>query len=154
MSQWAANTHSLLLPVETGLLLLPNAAVAEIVDYREPEAVEGAPDWFLGRVPWRGLEVPLLAFEAVDADVGAGAEQGLRIAILNTLNGAPELPFIAIVLRGIPRLLSAGAEIAAVPEAAASGSVTLSQVQVAGEFARIPDLDALERLVAELPPAA
>jgi len=153
MSQLAANVHSLLLPVETGMLLLPNAAVAEIVDYREPEGPGEAPPWYLGRVSWRGLQVPLVAFEAIDG-AAPGAEQGLRIAILNTLNANPQVPFIGIVLRGIPRLLNAGTEAISPTGAPASGAAALSRVQVADAEAVIPDLDALERLVAELPPAA
>ena len=153
MTQLAANVHCLLLPVETSVLVLPNPAVAEIVDYREPESTTDGPGWFLGWVPWRGVQVPLVAFESVDGGA-CDEQQRLRIAILNTLNGDPALPFIGIVLRGIPRLLNAGSEVIAAMEGPSSGSVTLANVQVAGEAAMIPDLDALEKLVSGLPPAA
>jgi len=149
MSQLAAKVHSLLLPVETGLVLLPNAAVAEIVDYREPEAAQDAPGWFLGHVTWRGLRIPLVAFEAIDGAAPSGTDQRLRIAVLNTLNGNPDVPFIGIVLRGIPRLLNADAETVAATSAGELPSAVLCTVRVTGEAAMIPDLDALEKLVGE-----
>lgn len=154
MSQLAANVHSLLLPVETTTLLLPNAAVAEIVDYREPEAATDGPAWFLGTVTWRGLQVPLVAFEAIGGDPDGAPAERLRIAIVNTLNGNPALPFIGVALRGIPRLLNAGSEVIAAAETTGGDPAVLTHVQVGGEPAAIPDLDALEKLVADSAVAA
>ena len=41
--------------VTGGRLLLPNANIAEIITFAEPEALPEAPDWVLGRLRWRGL---------------------------------------------------------------------------------------------------
>ena len=39
---------------------LPNVAVAEVVAYRAPDEVEGGPEWLLGKLSWRGQEVPVV----------------------------------------------------------------------------------------------
>lgn len=143
-----ADVHSLVLPLQDGQLLLPNAAVAEIIEYRTPESAPDQPEWNLGTVTWRGLEIPLVSFEAfVGQDVSAESTR-LRIAVLNTLNGNADLPFIGVVLKGIPRLLTAGADSVAPEAGESSEQGVLARVQAGGEGALIPDIDALERSVA------
>lgn len=145
-----ADVHSLLLPLQGAQLLLPNAAVAEIIEYRAPEVAADQPDWSLGKVTWRGIEIPLVSFEAyVGQEVSSEAAR-LRIAVLNTLNGNAELPFIGVVLKGIPRLLTAGADSVAPDAAGDAAQGVLARVQAAGEGAMVPDIDALERSVAGL----
>ncbi|HBZ98965.1 MAG TPA: chemotaxis protein, partial [Pseudomonas sp.] len=53
----------LLMPLADRMLLVPNVAVAELIPYRAPQAVQGMPAWFLGQVQWRDLSLPLLSFE-------------------------------------------------------------------------------------------
>lgn len=147
MKKLIANIHSLLLPIEDGQLLLPNAAVAEIVEYRTATPWDGMPQWCLGKVNWRGREIPLVSYEAFVGGEAPSEASRMRIAVLNTLNGNNEVPFIGVVLRGIPRLLTAGTE--SVSPAADSGQAegVLARVQAADESALIPDIDALERSV-------
>ncbi|KPW95884.1 CheW domain protein, partial [Pseudomonas syringae pv. cerasicola] len=54
----------LLLPLSDRHLLLPNVAVAELIDYQDCSAEPGAPEWYLGPISWRELTLPLLSFEA------------------------------------------------------------------------------------------
>lgn len=96
--------HCLLLPLQTDVALLPNAAVAEVIPYSQPVAVEDAPEWLIGYINWRERRVPLVMFEtASDGEVGR-INASSRIAVLNTLNGNSQLPYIAIVMQGLPSL--------------------------------------------------
>lgn len=149
MSKTIANIHSLLLPLQDHLLLLPNAAVAEIIDYRDPQSLNDIPAWCLGKVTWRGLEIPLVSYEAFVGGEASGESSRLRIAVLNTLNGNHEVPFVGVVLKGIPRLLTAASDSVSAEAGAATAGI-LAQVQAGGEAALIPDIDALERSVAAL----
>lgn len=144
------DVHSLLLPLQDSHLLLPNAAVAEIIEYRTPEADADLPAWSLGKVVWRGLEIPLVSFEAFVGGEPSPASARLRIAVLNTLNGNDALPFVGVVLRGIPRLLTAGSGTVAPAAGEGAREGVLAQVDAGGEGALIPDIDALERSVAAL----
>lgn len=152
MATQSVSVPSLLIPVQEITLLLPNAAVAEIIDYREPEPVSDAPQWLLGLVPWRGLQLPLLSFEVVLQGAPPEAGGGLRIAVMNTLNGNPDLPFFGIVLQGIPHLVRADeATVTRTDQGDDATPGVLARVDVNGEPAIIPDLDAVEKMLSELP---
>ena len=96
--------HCLLIPLNEETMLLPNAAVAEVVDYIEPEPIHDAPAWLLGRILWRDRTVPLVSFEAASGGKRIASGSANRIAVLNTLNSSSRVPYIAVVLQGIPRL--------------------------------------------------
>ncbi|MHC5350328.1 chemotaxis protein CheW [Pseudomonas sp. A46] len=142
----ASSLTGLLLPLSDRTLLVPNVALAELIPYRAPQASPGLPAWLLGQIAWRDLRLPLLSFEAAaggEARVGPGA----RVAVLNALGGRPHVKFIALLLQGIPRSLRLEENL---PRANAPLSVLeLDAVQLGTDLARIPDLMALEQMLAD-----
>lgn len=96
--------HCLLLPLHMDLALLPNAAVAEVIPYSDPVPLDDAPEWFIGYINWRERRVPLIMFESASDGEAGRIHKGCRIAVMNTLNGSNELPYIAIVMQGLPSL--------------------------------------------------
>jgi len=54
--------RGVLIQVEGARLLLPNATIAEVLSFAEPEPVAAAPHWLLGRIRWRGWQLPLASF--------------------------------------------------------------------------------------------
>jgi chemosensory pili system protein ChpC len=138
----------LLAPLAGKQLLLPNVTVAEVVVPSEmtPPPAGSAP-WHLGFITWRGMPVPVVAFEGLN---GQGpAREPERIAIISGIGTQRDLPYYGIGVQGIPRL--AKVKIAELEdlEGAPTGPVEFLQVRYAGELAVIPDLDALEaRLLA------
>jgi len=135
-----------LVPVGDQRMLLPNATVAEVITQSTPEPVEGAPDWLLGRIAWRGWRVPLVAFTKL-AGAGEGdPDLAVRVAVLKALGGSAELPFIAVVTRGFPRLTTLNAElIIPTHDGTALPPGVRAQVLVRDDMALIPDLEMLER---------
>ena len=99
----STTVHCLQIPLYQDTLLLPNAAVAEIIAYAEPEVIDDGPEWLIGKLNWRERKVPLISYE-----LASGGEMpdktGNRIAVLNTLNSNPRVPYIAIVTQGIPSM--------------------------------------------------
>ncbi|MFV3304792.1 chemotaxis protein CheW [Pseudomonas sp. NY15181] len=141
-----ASLTGLLVPLADRNLLLPNVAVAELITYRAPHPVDGLPSWYLGQVAWRDLRLPLLSFEAASGgqtQVSAGA----RVLVLNALGGRANVKFLALLVQGIPRSLKVGADLqrANVP----LERLELDAVNLGDEQARIPDLVALEQLLAD-----
>ncbi len=53
----------LLLSLWEKKVIMPTAAIAEIVPYGAPEPVTDTPSWFLGVFSWRGIHVPLIDME-------------------------------------------------------------------------------------------
>ncbi len=96
---------SLMLPVGNRTLLLPSVAVAEMVSYTEPKLVDVAPDWLLGHFTWREQEIPLLSLERLLGQAISPLTSKSRIAVLNNTGLSDELPFLALVTSGIPRLV-------------------------------------------------
>lgn len=140
---------TLLVPVTDKQLILPNVAVAEILPWREPEPIADAPAWLLGMLDWRKQQVPLVSFEAINAEPPAVPQAGRRIAILNNVTGDPALPFCGIVTAGVPRLLRVLADEMGMDADALPGPAERARVMAAGERASIPDLAFIESQVAQ-----
>lgn len=138
--------NSLLVPLQGRQLLLPNVNVAEVVSYAELSPVQDKPDWFLGTLMWRGMEIPVVSFESLNGE-GLPFERE-RVAVMNGISGT-DLSFYALVVQGIPRLAKVKlAELEDLPEGAAKGNMEFMHVRYQGEVATIPDLDNMEALVA------
>ncbi|WP_397450434.1 chemotaxis protein CheW [Pseudomonas sp. NA-150] len=134
----------LILPLGDRNLLLPNVAVAELIDYQDSIADPDAPDWYLGPISWRHRTLPLLCFEAT---CGARTRVGgrARIVVLNALGGRRDLEFIALLVQGIPRSCKVDSQLSYVDVPLAE--LELAAVQVGDIVAKIPDLVGLEELL-------
>jgi chemosensory pili system protein ChpC len=155
MAQAASIIASQIVPLNDERLVLPNTAIAEIIDFRQPDAASSPlkknPDWLLGMVAWRGLSVPVIAFEKM---IGGKYEQAgarTRLVVLNAIDGVPGVPFIAIPAQTIPQLMQIDdASISVVEDTGETNPAVACHVVVAGNAAIIPDLDEVERQVAEV----
>lgn len=147
-----SEVRGVLLPIQSGQLLLPNATVAEVTGYQEPTAPKvGAPDWLLGGFTWRQQLVPLVSFDALTGVTPEPAGNRARIAVCNTLNGDSSRPYIALLLRSIPHLVRISEEnIAPIGEAESESSMLIQQVKVNGQVAVIPNLDLLEEALKDI----
>lgn len=142
------SVRALIIPLQGRNLLLPNVAVAEVIPYTRPHAVADAPDWMLGAINWRGLNIPLISYDRLQGVHNEGAFAQARIAVLNTVRPGGGLHFYALVTTGIPQLKRVNAD--AMQEMSDElGAGLLSQVRIGDIEAAIPDLDALESTVAE-----
>ena len=138
----ATQLTGLILPLSDRNLLLPNVAVAELIDYQNCSADSDAPDWYLGPISWRQRTLPLLSFEAACGGrtrVGGRA----RIVVLNALGGRDELKFIALLTQGIPRSCKVDNQLSYVD--VPLNELELAAVQVGETVAKIPDLVGLEQ---------
>ncbi len=135
--------HCLLMPLQGEYLLLPNAAVAEVIGYQDADPIGDAPDWLLGKFLWRDHQVPLVAFERL-SDGEYNGLGGARIAVLNTLNRNPRVPYVAVILQGIPRLQLVQPATLGKAEARSSRPCTAAELRINDRTLLIPDLDELE----------
>ncbi|GAB4345941.1 MAG: hypothetical protein Kow006_03740 [Gammaproteobacteria bacterium] len=140
--------RSLLIPLEGEYLLVPNAAVAEILTYRESREVPESPEWFVGMLSWRNQTIPVISFEVVKGGRAPKVNPRSRLAVFNTVGANPAyLRFYAMVTQGFPSLINIDKSSIAPLEGERFDGVA-SQVLVAGRPASIPDLDYIEgRLV-------
>lgn len=148
MAQAELVVRSQMVPLEGMQLVMPTTCIAEIVSYQAPEPVADAPEWLLGMMDWRGLRIPLISFEAANGAAAAEASKRSRIAVLNGLNGDPELPFYGLLVQGIPRLMVLDeTAISAIAEAGELPPLAIEQAQVQEQDVLIPDQDKLEAML-------
>ena len=142
--------HCLLIPLHEETMLLPNAAVAEVIAYSEPETISDAPDWLLGWLSWRDRKVPLISFEIASGRKIPDDIQGNRIAVLNTLNSNPRVPYIAVMIQDIPKLHLIQPDSVTDRDDVEPRQSVAGQLLADGQPVLVPDIDDLEMRVERL----
>lgn len=135
----------LLLPLKEKQLLLPNVSVAEIVPFSHLLTTASSAKWVLGQVEWRGVSVPVACYELINNQPAPAPNTEARFAIVNGISGNAKLPFYAILIQGIPRLVRVNKEDLKPVEAMhiAEYDACAVNIEQSGS-AMIPDLDKLE----------
>ncbi|MES9969564.1 MAG: chemotaxis protein CheW, partial [Candidatus Thiodiazotropha sp.] len=101
--------RSVLIPLHELQLLLPNAVIAEVIGYQQPEPPEaGKPDWFVGSYVWRGVVIPVVSFEGMLGEQVISPGQRGRIMVMNTLGQDEKLTHIGLLVQAIPSLVRVG----------------------------------------------
>lgn len=98
--------RGVLIQVAGGRLLLPNATIAEVMSYADPEPIDDTPDWLLGRIRWRGWQLPLIAFARLSGIAEEQGGLGSKVIVLKALGGDPKFPYFALLTQGFPRLVT------------------------------------------------
>ena len=152
-----ADIRGVLIQVMAARLLLPNATIAEVLSFADPEPIADAPDWLLGRIRWRGWQLPLVAFSQM-AGIIAKERGGLgsKVIVLKALGGDPKAPFFAVLTQGFPRLVtvSEGALVSEETERSLLPVGVRARVMLNDDEALVPDLEQVEQLIGESLPAA
>ncbi|KGQ18705.1 Chemotaxis protein CheW [Lysobacter dokdonensis DS-58] len=145
--------RGVLIQIAGNRLLLPNATIAEVMSYADPEPIANTPDWLLGRIRWRGWQLPLIAFarlSGISATEAGGL--GSKVIVLKALGGDSKSPYFAMLTQGFPRLVTvsrdtvvadAGESDETLPEGV-QARVLLNQDQ-----ALLPDLERVETMIGE-----
>lgn len=137
--------RGVLIQVADARLLLPNATIAEVLSFAAPDPVAGAPAWLLGRIRWRGWQLPLLSFSRF---AGIAAEEGglgSKVIVLKALGGDAKHPYFAMLTQGFPRLVTVTeAALATVDDDGELPAGVLARVRLGENDAIVPDLAALE----------
>ncbi len=140
---------SLYLPVVGKNLVLPNVSVAEIVDYQTPEPVTGAPEWYLGTIQWRGVNLPIISYDLLNQGLLPSTPNNTRLAVINTIGSEhTKLPFFAIVTQGIPSQVKVDQEsIKEIETDDSQGPADLMKVSIMGDDATIPNIEYIEQMI-------
>lgn len=144
--QMSGVVHCLTIPLNDETALLPNSAIAEVIGFKQATPIDDAPEWFLGYIEWREKRVPLISFEVVSGKELATAKKNSRIAVLNTLNGNAQIPYIGILSQGIPSLVIVREDGLEEKENTDQSRQAIgAYVEVGGSEALIPDIDEIEQ---------
>ena len=148
MAQAESIVRTQIIPLTGINLVLPNTSIAEVINYSKPSPVKDAPDWYLGMVSWRGINIPLISFETANEVKLAKKSKSTRIAVLNGVSGNDKLSFYGVVVQGIPRLASLEESgIHEIINPTVKLPLALAQATVADQDAVIPDQLKIEKLL-------
>ncbi|HFD80119.1 MAG TPA: chemotaxis protein CheW [Gammaproteobacteria bacterium] len=149
MNAVVESVRSLWVPLQGTNLLVPNVAIAEVINYQPLETVVDGPEWLLGALRWRDQRLPVVSMEVLCGQPRPPAERGCRISVVNSVRKDAGLPFYAMVTADIPRLFSADAE--ALGESLRGGGdfpdTVADVVRIGSEQALIPNLELIQALV-------
>lgn len=152
MADAGAEVPTFIVPLQKSNILVPNATVAEIIPYEPLQRVQDSPDWFLGFLGWRGVQVPVVSFEMLTVERGSFSlvsVSSASLVILKTLGGNEELRFFAIVAQALPRLVRITQdELFATDEM--PNKTELARARYADDIVSIPDLDYVESTALEV----
>ena len=146
-SQISQDIRGVLISVTGAQALLPNATVAEVITYSPPEPDEGSPDWLLGRIRWRGWQLPVISYARMIGSAQDEGEFGAKIVVLKALGGNPRHSYFAMLAQGFPRLVTVAADTLGEPETVAGEELpngVLMQVRFNDDDVVIPDLGTIE----------
>ena len=143
--------RGVLIQVAGGRLLLPNATIAEVLSYADPEPVANTPDWLLGRIRWRGWQLPLIAFSRLSGIAEEKGGLGSKVIVLKALGGDAKTPYFALLTQGFPRLVTVSEDTVV----ADGGDDDLlpagvqARVMLNEDNALLPDLERVEAMIGE-----
>lgn len=144
---------SFMIPMLKEHLLIPSETVAEVVPFMNVslfEGIEHKTDWHIGTVAWRKQNIPVLSLERLLKHQELGDLKHSRVAIIHTLRSSDELPYIALLVQGIPRMVPVSNDNVEVIDDSASDLISKLWLKVGDNKAMVPDIDMLEQMAMEL----
>lgn len=140
--------RTLLTPLTTGNILLPNSVVAEIMEYTSPAPFKKAPAWLLGELAWHGWQVPVVSYlRIINKRSQDTVTKKSRILIIKTLGYSTQLNYIGLLIQGLPKIKTVSADTLIQDQQSAKSKSVFSKVQVDDQEAMIPEIAVLTGLI-------
>ena len=129
--------------------------MAEVLAKVPVEPGEDAPDWLPGRIDWHGWQVPLVKFATLAGLQEDAAGRGNRVIVLKALGGDEALPYFGLLTASFPQLVSVPRDslLADASEDDLPRGIQM-RVLLGEQSAMLPDLELVERMVAQALAAA
>jgi chemosensory pili system protein ChpC len=147
MTTTRTELYGALIALTGDTLLLPNAAVAEVVSPdRMERAPAGGPPWLIGRVAYNNRQLPVVQFEMLNGASRTEQTRRTRLAIVNAVTDQVRAGQYAIVCQGYPHLVTLNrTALRAEPLVSTDqAQLVLTRVGIANTSALIPDLESIE----------
>jgi chemosensory pili system protein ChpC len=140
--------RTILAPLIDGHVLLPNSAVAEVLNFTSPEPIKQSPAWLLGEMAWHGWQVPIISFEQlVNKKNRSSVTPRSRILIIKTLGESTQVNYIGLVIQGLPKLKKVTPDSLLEQEGDELPETLFSRVSIDDLQAVIPELGELTHIV-------
>ena len=139
--------HSLEVPLDGLTLIIPSAAVAEVINSLTLTPVPFSQPWLKGVFGWRTLAVPVISFEALVGMPEPVSPAAGKIVIFYPLSGRSDWEFYGMFATAEPRPqalshsepVATDSELPNLPYIAAG-------LKVGGKLMLIPDMDEMKKV--------
>ncbi|MEM7207968.1 MAG: chemotaxis protein CheW [Pseudomonadota bacterium] len=140
----------LILPLKKGVLLVPNAVVAEVLNNETlQDSPATAPAWQVGQISWRDqTALPILSFEGVCGEQIPSVEVGANVVVMHSIKPEQKTRYYGLHITDVPTFeFVDAATLTLAPDQDTNPDFVASRVFVNGIEGFIPDLDELARLL-------
>jgi chemosensory pili system protein ChpC len=155
VSQEQRELYSLLIPLKGERLLVPRMCVAEVIAFAEAtrDRQEESPDWFLGTVDWNGRRLPIVSFDDPHVEERRSRRGRTRVVVLHAITQELKGGFYGILTQGFPQLVRVNPDVLTLEteQPLPEHQPVLCRARMIHEYPLIPDVERLERMIAELP---
>lgn len=105
MAQDIESIKCMILTLRSENVIVPSASVAEMVSAQGAKKVNDMPNWFVAKMRWHGVDVPLVSFEAASGEGVKMVNQNTQIAMIYTASDdESRYPYIGLVVSGVPHV--------------------------------------------------
>ena len=147
--------YSLLIPLQNERLLVPRMCVAEVIAFADTARSrdDAAPEWFLGAIEWNNRRVPVVSF-----DIGKGEERKskrsrTRVVVFHAITQELKGGYYGILTQGFPQLVRVNPDVLGLEteQPLPVSFPALCRARMIHEYPLIPDVERLEKMIAEMP---
>ena len=154
MAQTIQVIKCMILTLRSENVIVPSASVAEMMSAQGAMAVNNVPDWYVAKMRWHGVDVPLVSFEAASGEEIKVVNQNTQIAMIYTASDdESRYPYIGLVVSGVPHVTQFSRDqIVTDPESLLdthSQSMVAQKTRINGAAVSILDIDGIESMIKE-----
>lgn len=150
--------YSLLIPLRNERLLVPRMCVAEVIAFADAARSrdDAAPDWYLGSIEWNNRRVPVVSFDGAGGDDRRTKRNRTRVVVFHALTQDLKGGYYGILTQGFPQLVRVNPDVLGLEteQPLPEGLPVLCRARMIHEYPLIPDVESIERMIADLPTAA
>jgi chemosensory pili system protein ChpC len=158
MSEEHKELYSLLIPLKNERLLVPRMCVAEVIAFADAarDRAAGGPDWFLGTIEWNGRRLPVVSFDDTRAEDRKSKRGRTRVVVFHAITDAMKGGYYGVLTQGFPQLVRVNPDVLTLDteQPLPDRQPVLCRARMIHEYPLIPDVERLERMIAELPTRA
>jgi chemosensory pili system protein ChpC len=155
MSVETKELYSLLIPLQGERLLVPRMCVAEVIGFADAVRTrdDSAPDWYLGAIEWNNRRVPIVSFDSTTGDERKSKRNRTRVVVFHAITEQLKGGYYGILTQGFPQLVRVNADVLGLEteQPVPASFPALCRARMIHEYPLIPDVERLEKMIADLP---
>lgn len=154
MAQNTQDIKCTILTLRAENVIVPSASVAEMVSAQGAATTSGMPNWYVARMRWHGVDVPLVSFEAVQEEGIKIVNQNTQVAMIYTASDdESRYPYIGLIVSGVPHATQFSRSQIETDADSVSGvynhPMAAQKARINGAAVNVLDIDGIESMIKE-----